>query len=174
MMEPTILLTIHAGAGGRGAALLRAMIESGLFEPAAVVGAPGGEREAAREAAGLPETACFEQLADALAGADADAVVVAAPVAGRPDLIIEALANDRHVLAEAPLAGTLEEARRCVFIAQNRGVKLMAVPPPAAETSVEETVRRFHAWVLGGEEPATSGRRSLAALEAAADERESG
>jgi predicted dehydrogenase len=124
-MDESLLRTIHVGLGERGTAHLAAMLNTGLFEPVGLVDLDPRARERGRGIAGADEAACFEYLSDALAETDADAVIVAAPTRLHADFLMEAMAADRHVLVEPPLAVSLEEAHRCVFIAQNRGMKLM-------------------------------------------------
>ena len=124
-MDDLPLRTIHVGLGWWGRKHLDAGIRSGLYEPAALVDPDQAALEHARAASGLPAGECFETLSDALAHADAEAGVVGAPAHLRADLLIEALASDLHVLVEPPPAAGLEDAQRCVFIAQNRGVRLM-------------------------------------------------
>jgi predicted dehydrogenase len=72
--------------------------------------APSGPADAAtaqKVAAelGIPE---YDTIADALAAEDVDVVSVAVPLAQRVDVIVAALRAGKHVLADKPLAPTLD------------------------------------------------------------------
>ncbi len=66
---------------------------------------------------GVPATACFQSLEAALAGTDADAVLITAAVAAHVPVALTALAAGKHVLLEKPFATTLAEAERVVAAA---------------------------------------------------------
>jgi predicted dehydrogenase len=67
----------------------------------------------------------FSRVEDALADADAEAVVIALPLASHAPLTEEALRAGKHVIVEKPFAQTLEEARLLVNLAQERERVLM-------------------------------------------------
>ena len=141
------LRSIHVGVGTRGKSHVRAALESGYWRPVALVDVVPDYLAAARELTGLPESACFTRLEDAVARVASDAVVVATPVTLHAAQIITALQADRHVLTEKCFTVGLADAERCVAEAErsrpsdrwrggNPGRRLMVVQnarlaPPA-------------------------------------------
>jgi predicted dehydrogenase len=82
---------------------------------------------AAREMTGLPESACFTRLEDAVARVESDAVVVATPVTLHAGQILAGLGAGRHVLTEKCFTVGVADALRCVAEAERRDRKLMVV-----------------------------------------------
>lgn len=119
------LRLVQVGFGGWGrdwAARVRATPE------VRVVGVVDAVPEAAHAAGklyGLGDEACFTSLAAALAGADADAVLVTAGAAAHAPLALEALGAGKHVLVEKPFALTLSDARALVDAAAAKNLTLM-------------------------------------------------
>lgn len=64
----------------------------------------------------------FHSLDALLAGADVDAVDLCTPPAGREALIARAAAAGRHVLAQKPLAASVDEAERCCALGERHDV----------------------------------------------------
>jgi predicted dehydrogenase len=81
--------------------------------------------ESARAYTTLPADRCFLSLDDALEATDADAVLVTVTIPAHISVIMAALAAGKHVLVEKPFAPTLDEARRAVQVAAERGLVLM-------------------------------------------------
>jgi predicted dehydrogenase len=79
----------------------------------------------ARRQLELPDGSCFESLAEALATADAEAVLITANLPGHVPLATEALRAGRHVLLEKPFAPSVAEARPVVELAARRDLVLM-------------------------------------------------
>jgi predicted dehydrogenase len=121
------LRSLHIGVGGRGKKHLQAALDSDYLRPVALVDVDPAHLEAARGLTGLPATACYTQVEDALAETDCDAVVVASPVIYHAAQIMAALQAGRHVLTEKCFAVGLAEAERCVAEAERRDLKLMVV-----------------------------------------------
>jgi predicted dehydrogenase len=113
--------------GTRGKSHLRAALECGYWRPVALVDVVPAYLAAAREQTGLPESACFTRLDDALAAIEADAVIVATPVTLHAQQILEALRAGRHVLTEKCFTVGLADALRCVEEAEQRDRRLMVV-----------------------------------------------
>jgi predicted dehydrogenase len=121
------LRVIHVGVGGRGRSHVHASLQSGYWRPVALVDVSQRALAAARDATGLPSSACFATLDDALARVESDAVVVATPVALHAGQITSALRAGRHVLTEKCFTVGLADAERCVALAAERGRKIMVV-----------------------------------------------
>src|SRR5688572_6915363 len=85
------LRSIHVGVGTRGKSHVRAALESGYWRPVALVDVVPDYLAAAREMTGLPESACFTRVEDALAQVESDAVAVASPVTFHASQIMAAL-----------------------------------------------------------------------------------
>ncbi len=64
-------------------------------------------------------------LDDALADPDVQGVIIATPVESHGVIAKAALRAGRHVLVEKPMAGTVEEAREMVALAEERQLALM-------------------------------------------------
>ena len=79
----------------------------------------------ARQQLRMPAERCFTSLDAALAGTDAEAVLVATNLEAHVPAVRAALESGRHVLVEKPFAPTLAEARGLVDLAGERGLALM-------------------------------------------------
>ncbi len=121
------LRIIHVGVGTRGKSHVRAALESGYWQPVALVDIVPGYLAAAREMTGLPEAVCFTRLEEALAAVPSDAVAIASPVMVHAPQIMAALQAGRHVLTEKCFTVGLAEAERCVAEAEARDRRLMVV-----------------------------------------------
>jgi predicted dehydrogenase len=77
-----------------------------------------------RRGAAARGAARYERVADLLADASVDVVVVDTPVATHADLCAAALVAGRSVCCEKPLATTLEDAERLAALASERGLTL--------------------------------------------------
>ena len=80
--------------------------------------------EAVRTDLGLPASAAFASLTEALAAVEADAVVITAPAVTHVPLALEALDAGKHVLVEKPFANTTDEAVTAVRRAEELGLVL--------------------------------------------------
>ncbi len=81
----------------------------------------GSMRRAAQEA---PKAKHYEDYKQLLADPDVQAVVVATPTGLHRDIALDALAAGKHVYCEAPLAGTVEDAKAIAKAARD-SVKLV-------------------------------------------------
>lgn len=119
------LRLIQVGFGGWGrdwAAHVRSTPEVRIV---GVVDAQAEAARAARALYGLPEECGFTSLAAALAGTDAEAVLITAGAAAHAPLALGALRAGKHVLVEKPFALTLADARALVDAAAARNRVLM-------------------------------------------------
>jgi predicted dehydrogenase len=83
--------------------------------------------QAAAEAAGLGPDDLYADWRDLLVRDDIDAVIVATPQRYRPEIVIAAAEAGKHILAEKPLALTLDAAQAMVDAARGHGVTLATV-----------------------------------------------
>ena len=118
---------IHVGVGTRGKSHVRASMESGYWRPVALVDVVPDYLAAAREMTGLPESACFTRVEDALEKVEAEAVSIASPVTLHAQQIMASLQAGRNVLTEKCFTVTLESAEACVAEAKRRDRKIMVV-----------------------------------------------
>ncbi len=116
---------IHVGLGGWGGNWARTAIPQvtevevvGLVDPVPAT------LDAVREDLGLPASAAFASLTEALAGVEADAVVITAPAITHVPLALEALEAGKHVLVEKPFANSTDEALTAVRRAEELGLVL--------------------------------------------------
>lgn len=75
-------------------------------------------RDAARVHRDLPDVRVIGSIDEAIAGADADVIVIATPSDSHADLAIAALRAGRHVVVEKPFALTLASAREVAATAR--------------------------------------------------------
>ncbi len=126
-------MTIHliqAGFGGWGRGWLNNILQSDLdVKLVAGVDISSEALQVVREH-NIPS---FNQLEEALATVEAEAVLVATSLPGHVPLVQIALEHDKHVLVEKPFAASLEEAQHLVDLARSRGYgqyRLSASPEP--------------------------------------------
>lgn len=136
------LRSIHVGVGTRGKSHVRAALECGYWRPVALVDVVPDYLAAARDLTGLPESACFTRVEEALEQVQSDAVVVATPVTLHAGQIMASLAAGRHVLTEKCFTVGLADAERCVSEAARRDLRLMVVQN-ARLARVPRTLRRL-------------------------------
>ncbi len=116
---------IHVGLGGWGGNWARTAIpEVSEVEVVGLVDPVPATLEAVREDLDLPGSAAFSSLTEALAGVEADAVVITAPAVTHVPLALEALDAGKHVLVEKPFANTTDEAVTAVRRAEELGLVL--------------------------------------------------
>ncbi len=119
------LRVIHVGVGGRGEWPVRLMRGDSDWRSVALVDSNPATLAVAAATAGLGPASCFNDLGAALAGVDADAVVVITPSALHGRFVQQALAAGKHVLVEKPFVHDLGEARRLVARAETAGLCLV-------------------------------------------------
>lgn len=116
---------IHVGLGGWGGNWARTAIpEVSEVQVVAIVDPSAPTLEAVRTDLGLPASAAFGSLTEALAAVEADAVVITAPAVTHVPLALEALDAGKHVLVEKPFANTTDEAVTAVRRAEEAGLVL--------------------------------------------------
>jgi predicted dehydrogenase len=116
---------VQVGLGGWGWGWFEILREAEGIEVAGVAELSPETRRRAREELGLAEEQLFASLEEAMAGADAEAVLVASPPPTHHDLATAALEGGCHVLTEKPLATSLTDARSLVQTAERTGRILM-------------------------------------------------
>jgi predicted dehydrogenase len=121
---------------------VRASLESGYWKPVALVDVVPEYLAAAREITGLPESACFTRVEDALEKVESEAVSIASPVTLHAQQIMASLKAGRSVLTEKCFTVSLETAEECVAEAERRGRKIMVVQN-ARLAPVMRTLRRL-------------------------------
>lgn len=136
------LRAIFVGVGGRGRVHLDGWSGHPRLKVTGVVDNNAQHLEAAVASVGLPAEACFRSLPDALAGAEADAVVIVTHAQSHGHFIGEAISAGKHVMVEKPLTTELAEAEELVRLAEESGVRLM-VTQQVRYLPVERTMRRL-------------------------------
>ena len=94
-------------------------------ERVAIVDAHEPTLAKAQKALKLPDAMCFATLDEAFDAADAELVLITAPMVAHMPVAIQAMEAGRHVLVEKPFAGTLDEAQQAVTVAERTGKTLM-------------------------------------------------
>lgn len=79
----------------------------------------------AQETLKLPDAMCFSSLDAAIDAVDAELVLITAPMVAHVPIAIQAMEAGKHVLVEKPFAGSLDEAREAVQVAEKTGKTLM-------------------------------------------------
>ncbi|HEV2073178.1 MAG TPA: Gfo/Idh/MocA family oxidoreductase [Thermomicrobiales bacterium] len=137
------LKLIHVGLGRWGMDWETTALEAirDRVETVAVVEAFEPTLEKAKATLKLSDDQCFATLDDALKSVESDAVLITAPMDAHVPLAIKAMRAGRHVLVEKPLAGSVEEAKEAVQVAEETG-KVLQVSQnyrfyPAARKAAE-------------------------------------
>ena len=136
------LKAIFVGVGGRGRHYLEHLKDSPHVRPVALVDISREFLERERLAIGLPETACFTTLTDALRHTPADTVGVTTHARLHAQFVREAILAGKHVLVEKPFTCDLAEAVRLVELADANGVKIV-VTQQIRYFRAELTMRRL-------------------------------
>ena len=120
---------VQVGLGGWGKSWAELASKSAGIELIGVADEDPKARAWASENLGLTEDACYQSLGEALERLDCEAVLAITPPEAHYAVCREALAAQKHVLVEKPLAATLtdaqsladeaERADRTVIVSQN-------------------------------------------------------
>ncbi len=138
-MTASPLRVISVGVGGRARPHLSAQMA--LPEKFEAVGLVDIVPEAFNDAlgiTGLPGSACFTTLTEAMAATPCDAVGVFTPGHLHTSYMEEAIAAGKHVIVEKPFTCSLEEAERVVAAAEANDVRVV----------VTQNDRLFHPYPL--------------------------
>ncbi len=122
MKNDSPIRTIHVGVGGRGIWPVDLLTDDPRFQPVALVDIVPENLARARERSGLPESACFSDLDEALARVDADALVVCTPTRTHSRFCRAGFAAGKHVLVEKGMTLDWSEANALVREAAEAGV----------------------------------------------------
>jgi predicted dehydrogenase len=116
--------TLHVGVGGRGVWPIQMLPSRDDFVAVALADINPVALEKARAVLGLPESACFRSMEEAMAraGDEAEAVIVITPPQWHAEMCLAAVKAGKHVLVEKPFTLSLAEAREIVAEADRRGV----------------------------------------------------
>lgn len=132
------LRAIFVGVGGRGRTHLGPWAAHDRLSVVGLVDIKPEFLEQARAVTGLPPSACFSSLTDALAAVAADTVVIVVHAQLHGRFIREALQAGKHVMVEKPLTCDLSEAEELVALAERQRCCLMVTQNkrylPAART----------------------------------------
>lgn len=113
---------VQVGIGGMGNTWLKAVQRSPQVEFAGFVEVNDEIARAQAQAYQLEHSRIFKSLPAALASVDADAVINVTPPEFHRDICVSAMEAGLPVLTEKPLAGTLEDARAIVAVAEATGL----------------------------------------------------
>ncbi len=123
MAQPTPLRTIHVGVGRRGRWPLEVLTADPRFAPVALVDVSAELIAEAQTLTGLSASESFSQLDAALAGTQADAVIICTPTIFHAPLAGLAFQAGKHVLVEKGMTTNWQEAVALVAAAERAGVK---------------------------------------------------
>jgi predicted dehydrogenase len=121
----TPLRMIVAGAGAMGRAWLQTLAADPRWSVAALADSSPEALRAAGEAFGVPEAARFLSAEEAIARADADAVLVVTPPEAHRAASEAALGRGLAVFSEKPLTAALPDAVAVLAAARRSGATLM-------------------------------------------------
>jgi predicted dehydrogenase len=115
--RPAQLIVAGLGRIGR----LHAENLTGRVKSAELAGVADSAETLAREAGERFGVPWWTSFGDALGTPDVDGVVIATPTAMHPEMVVMAVAADKHVFCEKPLAFESDAGRRAVEAARNGG-----------------------------------------------------
>jgi predicted dehydrogenase len=122
-----VLRVLLVGVGNRGRWPLQQCRPEAGWEVAGLVDKDAGHLAAAREATGLPEAACFGDIAEGLKAVSPDAAILCTPTTTHAPFTKEAIARGVAVLTEKGMASNWDEARDLVrFVEEHRGTFAVA------------------------------------------------
>lgn len=133
---------IHVGVTGRGRWPVNLVPQRDDFESVALVDIVDEKFEPAMEASGLPESACFRTIEQALNNVESDAIVVITPPDLHAEMCLETVRAGKHLLVEKPFTKTLASAKQVVKEAEENGVTVL-VSQNAKYNAATVTMRRL-------------------------------
>ena len=116
------LRVVHVGVGGRGRWPLEVIGQDPRFQSVALVDVVPANLQAAREATGLSESACFPSIEGALETAAADALVICTPTKTHAAYCRAGFSAGKHVLVEKGMTLDWQEANALVTEAEAAGI----------------------------------------------------
>jgi predicted dehydrogenase len=140
-MSRTLLNVLHVGVANRGKWPLDRCNQSTGFLPAALCDVTDAALAEARDITGLPESACFKDVDQAIALAKADCMIVCAPTMLHVALAKKAIAAKLPVLIEKGMAPDWKSALDLVNSA-TRANAIVAIAQNYRYGGVEPTIRR--------------------------------
>jgi predicted dehydrogenase len=136
-----ILRVLHVGVSNRGEWPLKRCDESTGFRPAALCDVTEDALKTARDLTGLPQSACFTNLDEALAEADVDCVIVCTPTMFHVPMACKAIDAKLPVLVEKGMAPDWKSACDLVEAAKAKSA-VVAVAQNYRYQNVERTIHR--------------------------------
>ncbi len=133
---------IHVGVAGRGRWPVNLVPERDDFESVALVDIYEEKFEPAMASTGLPESACFRTIEQALNNVESDAIVVITPPDLHAEMCLEAVRAGKHVLVEKPFTKSLASAKQVVKEVEENEVKVF-VSQNAKYNPATVTMRRL-------------------------------
>jgi predicted dehydrogenase len=117
---------LQVGLGSWGLDWVRnVLVDNDDVDVVALVDVDGAALEPARALLAVPEARCYTAVSAALAGVEADAVLVTAALPAHAPVIRAAMEAGLDVLVEKPFASSVAEGRELVALAEARGRTLM-------------------------------------------------
>jgi predicted dehydrogenase len=113
---------IHVGVGGRGRWPLEVLGADPRFQSVALVDVVPAHLEQARAITGLPSSACFASVDEALRAVEADALVICTPTVTHARFCRAGFGAGKHVLVEKGMTLDWQEANALVQEAAQVGV----------------------------------------------------
>lgn len=135
------LKVLHVGVANRGRWPLDHATSATGFVSHALCDVSSDALAGARELSGLPESACFTSLDDALAKSGADCVIICTPTQFHVGMAIRAVDAGLPVLVEKGMAPDWESAQKLAAHVEGRNAKA-AVAQNYRYSPVEQTIRR--------------------------------
>ena len=123
-MGQDALRVVHVGTGGRGRWPLDLVPNDPRFESVALVDVNEDFLALARQKTGIPESACFSDLREAIATVEADLAIICTPTVTHAPFARIAFEAGVHVLTEKGMTLDWELARSLVREADEAGVTL--------------------------------------------------
>jgi predicted dehydrogenase len=144
MNTPTLqpLKVLHVGVGNRGLWPLQSCPATGLFQSVALCDTSREFLAQAREKTGLPESACFTDLNQALESGLADCAILCTPTETHVPLAKKAMQAGLHVLTEKGMAPNWADALTMIAFAKQRA-ECFAVAQNFRYKTLEHTLSRL-------------------------------
>lgn len=118
------LRSLHIGVGNRGAHILKLAMEHGCV-PMALFDVRPELLGVARDIAGLPASACYTDLEEALNVPDLQACIITSPAQFHGNQMRAALERGLHIFIAKPMTYDLDEARHLVEAAERRSLVIV-------------------------------------------------